>query len=254
MSLAPTPRAPRMNRATVIVALYSALGVAAIGWGSGAATATSTCSASATWSLARASAPSSGCCSAWRWCSCRGLAVHSIEWARVLHREFHAVVHELSSKEIFLLARRRRRSARSCSSAAPCCRRSGCVPSSALFALMHVRAQWRFLPWTIMSFIMGLAMGLMYMKTRRSGRADRGALHDQPAQPRATSRRPSCAREARRRASPRLLFARCDARRRRRAERRRQAARRLLEPVRLDARGAAGRDGARDGAPPVGDG
>src|SRR3954470_14874633 len=33
MSLAPSPRAPRMNRATVIVALYSALGLLAVGWG-----------------------------------------------------------------------------------------------------------------------------------------------------------------------------------------------------------------------------
>ena len=96
------------------------------------------------------------------------LAVHSMEWARVLHREFHAVVHELSSKEIFLLAA-------SSSVGEELFFRGamlpaiGLLPSSALFALMHVRAQWRFLPWTAMSFIMGLAMGLMYMKLGNLG-------------------------------------------------------------------------------------
>jgi membrane protease YdiL (CAAX protease family) len=89
------------------------------------------------------------------------LAVHSMEWARVLHREFHAVVHELSSREIFLLA------ASSAVGEELFFRGAllpvvGLLPSSVLFALMHVRAQWRFLPWTIMSFIIGLAMGAMY--------------------------------------------------------------------------------------------
>jgi len=156
-----------MNRATVIVALYSALGLAAIGWG--------------WWRGDRniyeygernvmmlAVSPFVGLAFGLAMVFLSRLAVHSMEWARVLHREFHAVVHELSSKEIFLLAA-------SSSVGEELFFRGamlpaiGLLPSSALFALMHVRAQWRFLPWTIMSFMMGLAMGLMYMKTGNLG-------------------------------------------------------------------------------------
>jgi membrane protease YdiL (CAAX protease family) len=156
-----------MNRATVIVALYSALGLAAIGWG---------------WwrgdhniyeygernTLMLAVSPFVGLTFGLAMVFLSRLAVHSMEWARVLHREFHAVVHELSSREIFLLAV-------SSSIGEELFFRGAMLPaiglwgSSALFALMHIRAQWRFLPWTIMSFIMGVAMGLMHMKLGNLG-------------------------------------------------------------------------------------
>jgi membrane protease YdiL (CAAX protease family) len=91
------------------------------------------------------------------------LAVHRLEWARVLHREFHAVVHELTSREIFLLA--------AASSLGEelffrglLLPMVGLLPSTAAFAALHVRANARFLPWTAMSFIMGLIMGLMYLQ------------------------------------------------------------------------------------------
>ena len=156
-----------MNRATVIVALYSALGLAAIGWG---------------WwrgdhniyeygernTLMLAISPFVGLAFGLAMVFLSRLAVHSMEWARVLHREFHAVVHELSSREIFLLAV-------SSSIGEELFFRGamlpaiGLWPSSALFALMHVRWQWRFLPWTAMSFIMGLAMGVMHMRLGNLG-------------------------------------------------------------------------------------
>lgn len=162
MRLAPTPRAPRLSRSTLIVALYGALGLVAVGWGA--------------WRGDRdiyvygasrlgwmAVSPVVGLAFGLAIVFLSRLAVHSMEWARVLHREFHAVVHELSSKEIFLLA------AASSVGEELFFRGAllpaiGLLPSSALFAAVHVRAQWRFLPWTIMSFIMGLAMGLMYLK------------------------------------------------------------------------------------------
>lgn len=162
MRLAPTPRAPRLSRATVIVVLYGLLGAVAIGWSA--------------WRGDRniyqygpqnptlmAISPFVGLAFGLAIVFVTRLLVHSAEWARVLHREFHAVVHELSSKEIFLLA------AASSVGEELFFRGAllpvvGLLPSSALFAAMHVRAQWRFLPWTIMSFIMGLAMGFMYMR------------------------------------------------------------------------------------------
>lgn len=167
MSLAPSPRPPRMNRATVIVALYSALGAAAIAWGwwRGDRNIYEYDQRGLVW---LAAGPFLGLAFGLAMVFLSRLAVHSMEWARVLHREFHALVHELSSKEIFLLAA-------SSSVGEELFFRGAMLPalglltSSVLFALMHVRAQWRFLPWTIMSFIMGLAMGLMYMKTGNLG-------------------------------------------------------------------------------------
>jgi membrane protease YdiL (CAAX protease family) len=91
------------------------------------------------------------------------VAVHRLEWARVLHREFHAVVHELSSREIVLLA--------VASSVGEelffrgaLLPKVGLLASSALFALLHVRLQARFLPWTAMSFLMGALLGLLYTR------------------------------------------------------------------------------------------
>ncbi len=151
-----------MNRATVIVALYSTLGLCAIGWAwwRGDRNIYEYGERALPWRLL---SPLCGLAFGLAMVFLSRLAVHSMEWARVLHREFHAVVHELSSKEIFLLA---------VSSAVgeelffrgAMLPTIGLWPSSALFALMHLRLQRRFLPWTAMSFIMGAAMGLMYMK------------------------------------------------------------------------------------------
>src|SRR5438270_5377067 len=162
MSLAPSPRAPRMNRASVIVVLYGALGLVAIGWGwwRGDRNIYEYGDRNLVW---LAASPFVGLAFGLAMVFLSRLAVHSMEWARVLHREFHAVVHELSSREIFLLAS-------ASSLGEELFFRGALLPavglawSSALFAAMHLRAQWRFLPWTLMSFIIGLAMGLLYMK------------------------------------------------------------------------------------------
>jgi membrane protease YdiL (CAAX protease family) len=90
-------------------------------------------------------------------------ATHRLEWARVLHREFHSVVHELTSREIFLLAV-------FSSIGEELFFRGALLPqiglwgSSALFAALHLRPHLRFLPWTLMSFIVGLVLGSMYMQ------------------------------------------------------------------------------------------
>ncbi len=161
MPLAPTPRAPRVSRGGWIVLIYGALGAVAIGWGAlrgradlyrlpGATLAGLLTSPLVGLAVGLAAVFLS------RW------AVHRLEWARVLHREFHAVVHELSSREIFLLAL-------SSSVAEELFFRGlllpmvGLLPSTAAFAALHVRSQARFLPWTAMSFIVGLIMGVMYM-------------------------------------------------------------------------------------------
>jgi membrane protease YdiL (CAAX protease family) len=167
MQLAPTPRAPRLSRAAVIGLLYAGLGAVAVGIGAwrGQANVYEYGPRRLGWLLA---GPFVGLAFGLAMVFLSRLAVHSFDWARVLHREFHSLVHELSSREIFILA------AASSVGEELLFRGAllpimGLVPSSALFAAMHVRAQWRFLPWTIMSFIMGLAMGLLHMKLGNLG-------------------------------------------------------------------------------------
>jgi membrane protease YdiL (CAAX protease family) len=159
--LAPTPRAPRVSRAGWIVLIYGTLGAIAIAWSAlrgrpnlyrlpGSTTAQLLTS------------PLVGLAVGLGAVFLSRFAVHRLEWARVLHREFHAVVHELSSREIFLLAL-------TSSVAEELFFRGlllpwvGLLPSTAAFAALHVRPQARFLPWTAMSFIVGLVMGLMYL-------------------------------------------------------------------------------------------
>ncbi len=167
MQLAPTPRAPRLSRAAVIGLLYSALGLVAVAIGAwrGHANVYEYGPRSLVWLMA---GPFVGLLFGLVMVFLSRLAVHSLEWARVLHREFHAVVHELNAREIFILA------AASSVGEEMLFRGAlvpmmGVVSSSALFAAMHMRAQRRFLPWTIMSFIMGLAMGLLYQKLGNLG-------------------------------------------------------------------------------------
>ncbi len=88
--------------------------------------------------------------------------VRRFSWARLLHNEFHAVLHELSARDIWLLAL-------SSSIAEEFFFRGllvawiGILPSSLLFAVLHLRPERRFLPWTAMSFGVGLLLALMFV-------------------------------------------------------------------------------------------
>jgi membrane protease YdiL (CAAX protease family) len=161
--LAPTPRAPRLSRSSLIVLFYGLLGAGAIVW-------------SRVWgrgeiynfepggsTVARlAMSPLAGVAFGLVAVFLSRLAVHRLEWARVLHREFHAVVHELNAREIFILALASSVGEELAFRGAllPAV---GLLPSSALFAAMHLRPQRRFLPWTVMSFVVGAGLGLMFV-------------------------------------------------------------------------------------------
>ncbi len=161
MRLAPTPKAPRLSRAGLIALLYGGLGAIAIAWSAWRGDPD-------LYRLPNARLPTLvaspfiglavGLCVVFL----SRFATHRLEWARVLHREFHAVVHELSSREIFILAL-------FSSLGEELFFRGALLPivglplSSLLFAALHVRPQVRFLPWTLMSFIIGLGMGSMYL-------------------------------------------------------------------------------------------
>ena len=88
------------------------------------------------------------------------LFTRRLEWARVLHQEFHALVHGLGAQEIFLLAL-------TSSVAEEAFFRGalqpmvGLVPQAVLFAALHFRPRARFYPWPIMSLIVGLGFGML---------------------------------------------------------------------------------------------
>lgn len=169
MQLSRSPREPRLSRAAVIGLLYGALGVVAVAWGAwrGHANVYEWGPRRSSW-LWLAGGPALGVAFGLAMVFLSRLAVHRWEWARVLHREFHSVVHELRAHEIFVLAV-------ASSVGEELFFRGAMMPaiglgwSSLLFGLMHMRLQARFLPWTAMSIIMGYAMGLLFAKTGNLG-------------------------------------------------------------------------------------
>jgi membrane protease YdiL (CAAX protease family) len=145
----------------LIFVFYGALSAAAIGWGAWQGRIDIYRLPSST-GLRMALSPVAGVAFGLVVVFLSRLLTHRFEWARVLHREFHALVHELNSREIFTLA------VASAIGEELFFRGAllpvvGVFPSSVLFALLHVRAQPRFLPWTAMSFILGLGMGAMFV-------------------------------------------------------------------------------------------
>jgi hypothetical protein len=156
------PRPPRLSRAALIIGVYTLLGVAAVVW-SWLRGDADVYRGPASTPARLAVSPILGLLLGLVVVFLSRLATRRLEWARVLHREFHAVVHELTSREIFLLAL-------FSSVGEELFFRGALVPhigvvaSSIVFALLHFRFDRRFLPWTIMSFVMGLILGAMYVE------------------------------------------------------------------------------------------
>jgi membrane protease YdiL (CAAX protease family) len=159
--LPPTPREPRLSRAALIVGLYGALAVAALIWATvdgrnpftfpGVEPRPERMVVGIALGLALGLAVVAGS----RW------SVKRFDWAKVLHGEFHALVHDLSAREILLLA------AASSIGEELFFRGAllpavGLLPSTLIFAALHFRPHRRFLPWTAMSFIVGLVLGLLF--------------------------------------------------------------------------------------------
>jgi CAAX protease family protein len=89
------------------------------------------------------------------------LSVARFAWARTLHREFHELLGPLSDREVLCIAL--------ASSVGEECFFRGAMmvdlglwPSSAIFALLHVGPGWRYLPWTVSAFAIGLLMGAAF--------------------------------------------------------------------------------------------
>jgi membrane protease YdiL (CAAX protease family) len=159
--LPPTPRAPRLSRIGLLALLYCGLTVAAAAWGAlrGRPNVLLYDGAPSPESLALGIGAGLAFAAlvvfATRW------AVHRLEWARALHREFRHLLGPLSGGEILVIAA-------ASAVGEECFFRGAMQPAlgpwlaSALFALPHIGPGARFLPWTITSFFVGLAMALLF--------------------------------------------------------------------------------------------
>lgn len=91
-------------------------------------------------------------------------ATRRYAWARALHHEFRHLLGQLGYEEIFAIAA-------ASSIGEECLFRGAMMPhlglllSSALFALPHIGPKVKFLPWTLTSFVLGLAMGGLFLLT-----------------------------------------------------------------------------------------
>ena len=164
--LAPTPRPPRLTRSGSILVLYGALALLGV-----------------VWSALRGHPQIYRVTERWTWTpwtpshallnllaglgvglvivALTRLASSQLAWARSLHNEFRHLLGPLSDREILVLAL-------ASSIGEECFFRGALVPhvgvvaSSVLFALPHIGPGARFLPWTITSFVVGLAMGALF--------------------------------------------------------------------------------------------
>ncbi len=98
------------------------------------------------------------------------VAVARLGWARGLHRDFRALLGDVSSREIVVLA------IASAIGEEVLFRGAlqpwiGLWPQAALFALLHVGPGRRFLPWTLWALVMGLVFGALVQLTGDLGGA-----------------------------------------------------------------------------------
>ena len=160
MRLAPTPRAQRVSRATVICGFYGALLLIAIGVGAFRHHPNVfVLAGDRDPRLAFVGAPV-GLVLGLVAVLLTRFITHRLDWARALHQEFHALVHGLGAREILLLAL-------TSSVAEEAFFRGALMPFTGLwlqalvFAAMHFRPRPRFYPWTLMSFVVGLGFGAL---------------------------------------------------------------------------------------------
>jgi membrane protease YdiL (CAAX protease family) len=88
-------------------------------------------------------------------------SVHTFEWARRLHRSFRGLLGNLHARDVLILAL-------ASSVGEEVFFRGallpwiGLVPSTLIFALLHIGPGWRYLPWTATAFLVGLGLGAMF--------------------------------------------------------------------------------------------
>jgi membrane protease YdiL (CAAX protease family) len=89
------------------------------------------------------------------------LCVHRFGWARRLHRDFRGLLGALGARDVFVLA------AASSIGEELLFRGAllpwlGLLPSTIIFALLHIGPGVRFLPWTASALVVGLVFGWLF--------------------------------------------------------------------------------------------
>jgi membrane protease YdiL (CAAX protease family) len=161
MQLPPSSQPRRLSRAQLVLGLYGALALSGVLVGAyrGDANVYTLPRVPAT-PLRFALSPLAGASVGLLVVFLSRLAVHRFEWARLLHREFRALLGPLGAAEIFLLAL-------ASSVGEEFFFRGALLPaigiwaSSGVFALLHIGPGRRDLPWTISAFVVGLAMSAL---------------------------------------------------------------------------------------------
>jgi len=88
-------------------------------------------------------------------------ATHHYGWARNLHHSFRGLLGRLSGREVLVLAL-------ASSVGEELLFRGALQPwlglwvQALVFALLHIGPSWRFVPWTVWAFAMGICFGLMF--------------------------------------------------------------------------------------------
>jgi membrane protease YdiL (CAAX protease family) len=90
------------------------------------------------------------------------LSVHRFEWARRLHRDFRGLLGTLGPRDVLILA------VASSVGEELFFRGAllpwiGLVPSSIIFALLHIGPGARYLPWTATALVVGLGLGGLHL-------------------------------------------------------------------------------------------
>jgi membrane protease YdiL (CAAX protease family) len=150
------------SRASLIVALYSALAGAgiAIGYLRGHPNVYLAGAPGPWWRLALS--PAIGVAVGLAIVFVSRLAVHQFDWARSLHRSFRGLLGTLHPRDILILA------AASSIGEEILFRGAllpwiGVIGSAVIFALLHIGPGVRYLPWTVSAFLVGCLFGGMYL-------------------------------------------------------------------------------------------
>ncbi len=166
----PGSEQPTMSRASLIMALYGALALAAILISAGREDVNLyQIDGTSTPTLLLLS-PFIGIALGLAVVVASRFATHRFEWARSLHRDFRNILGPLTMREIFILALFSAVGEEFLFRGAlqPWI---GLWPQAVIFALLHVGPGTRFLPWTFSAFVMGLVFGCLYEWTGDLGGA-----------------------------------------------------------------------------------
>ena len=167
MSYSPSPPPP-LSRATLVIGLYGAMGIAAflLAAGRGDPDLYRLGGSPALWQLA--AAPGLGIALGLAVVGLTRLATRRYQWARDLHASFRDLLGPLTLREIVILAL-------ASSIGEELLFRGALLPwlgvwlQAAVFALLHIGPGRRFVPWTASAFGLGLAFGALASWTGNLG-------------------------------------------------------------------------------------